>query len=1098
MIIFIKKLNMKTIYLLLSLLFYLFFVNKTTAQWVQTNGPLGGRVYCVERVGNQIWAGTNIGIYASDNEGLSWQKSSLINGKCIDISSKNDTVLILFNVYEPDSFYNYVFYSIVSFNGGNTWSSPIYAFTPFGGFWPRLQRVQNSYIFTDSYYYWITHDYGINWSMLDTSIVNGYGFARVIGNHIVTESLDNSLNSYNYRISSDQGYSWQLIYNSTYPVTAYMTDSVFVFGDEINPNPWHQKVMRSINNGASWDSVFVTPIGISMGGIFKSNDSIFIITNKFDTNYFSLDYGLTWNFINTRPIINYLNGDTLNVSNGDYIETSYNDGIIRHNPSQDTLFQTNNGLTLNNISYINSYNNVLYASCNNGKTYYSMDQGQVWKIFNLPQFQQNSSFFIEDMWYSNDTILISTSENLLRSFDSGITWDIQNYPFQYYYMVDELSLQKTNNRLYLSCDSVYYSDDIGITWHTLPPLPVFNDTSGNWCVGNYDISGKIKSFNNSLFIVTNSGYIYKLNTSIDNWEYSTCFWSPGAHNYNTLYSIDNTLILSANNGFIVSNDTGTTWFSLSQIGLPTNEYGSIINPKNLISINDIWIGMCDNSGIYYSNDTGNTWQPLDIGIPPFIPSGGLTVQNGILYSGSYYTSVWRRSGIFYTISGTVYSDYNHNGIQDAGELGMPNIIVKMVTAGTVATTDSNGNYSILTDVTGDTLKPVLPVSFASSSPNSYIINGAASNKDFGIYLTPGIADLSIDLTNSTPFVPGFYISLQLSIINKGSLIQSPNIQLILDTSLTYISSSITPNSIVGNTIQWNTSLLDYMDIQNIYVTVATSTTSTLGDSIQCFSSVNPIINDINTIDNYSVLNEIIIGSYDPNDKTCMQGGYFTPEQAQSNEELEYVIRFQNTGTYLATNIHVSDTLNSYLDFSTFRVISSSHQMNWNISGNAVVDFNFNGINLPPSSQDELNSHGFIKYGIKCKQGISIGNVITNTANIYFDFNPPIITNTTTTAIAYSTLLQIAPETIKENPNISILVYPNPTSEKLNVNISGYDKNDLNLFIYSNSGDIIKHTIISGNLNSIDFTGLSDGIYFGFILNSRNKKIATFKFVLRNH
>jgi len=1087
---------MKTISLLLSLLLTLFLVNKTNAQWVQTNGPLGGHVYCVERVGNEIWAGTNIGVYTSDNEGLTWQKSSLINGICVDISSKNDTVLILYNVYEPDSFYNYVFYSIVSFNGGNTWSSPIYAFTPFGGFWPRLQRVQNTFLFTDSYSYWITHDFGTNWSTIDPSIQNGFGFLRIIGNNIVAESSTSSPDTYYYHISNDQGYSWQLIYTSTYPVMAYMTDSVFIFGDEINTNPWHEKVMRSINNGISWDSVFVTPIGISMGGILNSNDSIFIITNKLDTNYFSIDNGLTWNYINSRPIINYLNGDTLNVSNGDYIETSYNDGIVRHVNSQDSIIITNTGLGLIYINVFKSFQGRLYASegiNQYNSLYYSDNEGQIWNKFN---FLSQNGYSIKDICFDGDTILVATTYSLLRSFDKGLTWSNVNNPNNNSsYWQSFPYINKLHHRIFYSCDSLYYSDNLGVTWLQLPIIPP--PISGP-CTNQYlNTIGRIFTSNTDVLALIDNNYLYRFDSVSNTWLLLRCQLES-----NDFQIVDSFFVGKTwDDSLTLSTDYGNTWQNYIINGLPIDiNWGTHLFPTSIISINGNWFGVVQynniNYGIYLSSDQGRNWQPISDN--NLFKTKSITSLNGILYAGAWYNSVWRRSGEFYTITGTVYQDSNQNGIQDSGELGMPNIIVKMVTAGTVATTDTTGHYAILTDVIGDTLKPVLPVSFASSSPNSYLINGAASNKDFGIYITPGIADLSIDLTNPTPFVPGFYTSLQLSIINKGSLTQFPNIQLILDTSLTYISSPIIPNSIVGNTIQWNTSLLDYMDVQNIDVTITTSTTSTLGDSIQCFSSVNPIINDINTIDNYSIINELIIGSYDPNDKKCIQGNYFTPEQAQSGEELEYIIRFQNTGTYQATNIHVSDTLNSYLDYGTFRVISSSHPVNWNINGNAVVDFNFNNIYLPPSSQDELSSHGFVKYAIKCKQGVSLGNVITNTANIYFDFNPPIYTNTTTTAIAYSTLLQINQDFKNENPSFSILVYPNPTSENLSINISGYNKNDLSLFIYSNSGEIIKYTTISNNLNSIDINRLSNGIYYGMILNSQNKKIANFKFVFKTN
>jgi hypothetical protein len=68
----------------------------------------------------------------------------------------------------------------------------------------------------------------------------------------------------------------------------------------------------------------------------------------------------------------------------------------------------------------------------------------------------------------------------------------------------------------------------------------------------------------------------------------------------------------------------------------------------------------------------------------------------------------------------------------------------------------------------------------------------------------------------------------------------------------------------------------------------------------------------------------------------------------------------------------------------------------------VIWFRFNNILLPDSNTNELLSHGFVKYRIQPKSSLVLGDMIENEAYIYFDFNAPILTNTTTTIVAIPT------------------------------------------------------------------------------------------------
>ncbi len=143
-------------------------------------------------------------------------------------------------------------------------------------------------------------------------------------------------------------------------------------------------------------------------------------------------------------------------------------------------------------------------------------------------------------------------------------------------------------------------------------------------------------------------------------------------------------------------------------------------------------------------------------------------------------------------------------------------------------------------------------------------------------------------------------------------------------------------------------------------------------------------------------------SYDPNDKQVVPFGLTNENLIEKTTELDYTIRFQNTGTIEAVNIVVLDTLSEFLDIETIRLGMVSHDYNFMIDGDAdtrILRFQFDNINLPDSNTNEPASHGFIKFKIKQKANNRIGTVIKNRAAIYFDFNSPIITNTISNKVA---------------------------------------------------------------------------------------------------
>jgi len=183
---------------------------------------------------------------------------------------------------------------------------------------------------------------------------------------------------------------------------------------------------------------------------------------------------------------------------------------------------------------------------------------------------------------------------------------------------------------------------------------------------------------------------------------------------------------------------------------------------------------------------------------------------------------------------------------------------------------------------------------------------------------------------------------------------------------------------------------------------------------------------------------IVVCAYDPNDKYAEPAGYEQPHYVLAENEIEYRIRFQNTGNFPAEYITIEDTLDTEtLDLSTFYPVFASHNFMTCLQPNGLVEFTFNEINLPDSTSDEPGSQGYVVYRIKPKLDVEPGTEINNTAYIYFEQNPPIITNTTWHTIYDCSELELldgSTSEICESGNTSINIdYPYVESLEWSIN-----------------------------------------------------------------
>src|SRR5690606_1315445 len=152
----------------------------------------------------------------------------------------------------------------------------------------------------------------------------------------------------------------------------------------------------------------------------------------------------------------------------------------------------------------------------------------------------------------------------------------------------------------------------------------------------------------------------------------------------------------------------------------------------------------------------------------------------------------------------------------------------------------------------------------------------------------------------------------------------------------------------------------------------------------------------------------------------------------STDWIEYTVRFQNTGTDYAEDVIIRDQLDENLIWTSIQPLFSSHDMEFEFDPSGKVAFVFNDIMLLDSNTNELESHGFVKYRVRMKPDLALGETIENTAYIYFDFNEAVITNTALNTIVEPKELSI--ETVATETELS--VFPNPTSGIVNIRLSG--------------------------------------------------------------
>lgn len=461
----------------------------------------------------------------------------------------------------------------------------------------------------------------------------------------------------------------------------------------------------------------------------------------------------------------------------------------------------------------------------------------------------------------------------------------------------------------------------------------------------------------------------------------------------------------------------------------------------------------------------------------------LTTAGSSAFVSSYCTFV--PGGDFNTITGSIKFDGNNNGC-DASDSPFPYIKMKisngMNEERTMNATSSNysfyantGTFTITPEIENPSFFIITP---ANSVVNFPLLDNSISTNNFCIVGNGIHPDLEIAIAPIVPARPGFEAVYEIVYKNKGNQVLSQNNGLSFSYNqnlATFISAGLPPQTQAPGNLTWSYADLLPFESRSILVTLRINSPMdanpvNINDILIFNASIATSATDENIADNSFALNQIVVGSFDPNDIQCLQGD--VAPASEIGKYLHYLIRFENTGTDFAQNIVVRDIIDTTkYDASSIQILNSSHPVEARLRGN-IAELIFEDIYL------NSGGHGNILLKIKSLPSLNVGSTVSNSASIFFDYNFPVDTNDANTIFQ---VLSIG----EKNLDNSVKIYPNPANEFVNIQASSIINS---IEMYDVQGRVLITSFFNETTASADLSKYSSGIYYLKIKTERGSKI----------
>ncbi|MEO8587765.1 MAG: T9SS type A sorting domain-containing protein [Flavobacteriales bacterium] len=426
-----------------------------------------------------------------------------------------------------------------------------------------------------------------------------------------------------------------------------------------------------------------------------------------------------------------------------------------------------------------------------------------------------------------------------------------------------------------------------------------------------------------------------------------------------------------------------------------------------------------------------------------------------------------------SVSGDNWYDVDQDCVLDGGEAAIPYHVLEIQPGPEYALTNPQGHYSrnllngsFTLAQTNPTLIPICPV----TQPVPFTLNSDAQVIDLADGSTQPL-DLAI-IASQGAARPGFSFAMWAHAANLSpQLSGAVTITCAFDPQLVLSSAVPVPTNIIGNLITWDLPAFGSFAMRDFAVHFDVPVGLALGTVLSNQWEIsNTLGADIDPGNDVATLTTTVVGSYDPNAKEVRTSSglsatfYFIDQ----DEYMDYTVHFQNTGTATAIDVIVTDTLAADLDMGSFAQGPASHPFDVSFRPDRVVEWRFANIQLPDSGANETDSHGSVNFRIRPLDPLLPGTVISNTANIFFDFNDPVITEPSVLTAEFSTGVD---ESLVVH---AVTAYPNPASDRLFVN--GGSGTFECIRVANMDGRMVLDLPGRGNSSVVDVSELSTGTY----------------------
>lgn len=982
----------------------LLFPFSLSAQWTFHTGATGSAPYQVQDVGNVRWLCTNSGLFRSNDGGKQYQQ---IGGlpKLSDIGAiwlQGDSIVLAVSAPDPINSNLNRTYLYWSRNQGASWESRITNILPETVF-KGVHYIGDTLFVGSVARLWRSVDGGLTFQESGPDPAQGL-YRYALSHKALFASSFGGL----YR-STDRGDTWDLVR----PMNGY--GNIALSGDTVFTASNVDSIQVSLDLGQTWQTA---PPQAAFGLNFLAigqNGRLYAGSKQI---YYSDDLGQNWQKMSDGAQSTIF--DMYETAEGTWAFAG--SGLLRVDPANGNLFIDQEGsLGSYNRPYIKSLGDRLFAFSIDNIWGYSTD-GVHWSTHRpVP-----NNGLVYDVQQKGDTLLLLSDLKLYFSADDGMNWG--NMP-------DSFSNPRT---ISVEGDVLLVGDQKGI-WRA-------NSVLGPWTKvtpGSFSTSWLVTT-PDKWFAVGQAGSLLASEDKGLTWTVSAQLGQASLFSVRPLqYAAGQVFYFGAGSLLRSSSSDGFTWENCSGI-LPANFYSGIVEVGSLLFLGTRQLGL------YASSDGGLTWNSFKNFEQNHVPA--VANWQGYLAVSVFDEGIWVLENDLAPYTLRAFFDENQNAQRDPNEGPFAGLIVRAKN-GAYATSDSSGLIRVWGTVPSDTLL-AQPSKNTAVTPGQLLLSSLADTQELAVYKLQ-VHDVRITLVNAQPLVPGRTTECVLICENVGAETEDAQAILHLHPALSFVSALEPPDAIGTDSVVWNLPDFKPNEIRVLHFTLRTDPAVPIGTSVSFSGEIFPIDTDVDIKDNSSTLRIVVVGAVDPNDKTARQGARITPQELAAGAPMEYIIRFQNTGTYPAAFVRILDTLSSHFDPGTFVFQGSSHPCRWAITGDGILEFFFENIELPDSTADEPGSHGFVAFSIQLKAGVSLGDTLANTAFIYFDYNAAVQTNTATTVVTEP--VQTTAQAV--DPAGRLLCFPNPAGQEVHVQWPGVAKGG-RVWIWDASGRLVRQVMMA--------------------------------------